>query len=53
MQSSSLDKLAKLATLRDQGIFTEEDFQEQKKKLLELKKNSGILFPSPSINRNH
>ena len=33
-QSSALDELAKLATLRDQGVVTEEEFQEQKKKLL-------------------
>ena len=33
-QSSAYDELAKLATLRDQGIVTEQEFQEQKSKLL-------------------
>jgi hypothetical protein len=33
-QSSPLDELAKLATLRDQGVVTEQEFQEQKAKLL-------------------
>lgn len=33
-QASAYDELAKLAALRDQGIVTEQEFQEQKKKLL-------------------
>jgi RNA polymerase subunit RPABC4/transcription elongation factor Spt4 len=33
-QTSAFDELAKLAALRDQGIVTELEFQEQKKKLL-------------------
>ena len=35
-QVSAYDELAKLAALRDQGIVTEQEFQEQKKKLLGL-----------------
>lgn len=35
-QSSSLDDLEKLATLRDKGIVSEEEFQQKKKKLLGL-----------------
>lgn len=34
VQPSAFDELAKLAALRDQGVVTEEEFQEQKKKLL-------------------
>jgi len=30
-----LDELAKLAALRDQGVVTEKEFQEQRRKLLE------------------
>ena len=33
-QLSAMDELAKLATLRDQGVVTEQEFQEHKKKLL-------------------
>jgi hypothetical protein len=33
-QVSAYDELDKLAALRDQGIVTEQEFQEQKKKLL-------------------
>ncbi len=33
-QMSALDELAKLAKLRDQGVVTEQEFQEHKKKLL-------------------
>ncbi len=33
-QLSAMDELAKLATLRDQGIVTEQEFQEHKNKLL-------------------
>jgi hypothetical protein len=33
-QVSAFDELAKLAALRDQGIVTEQEFQEQKAKLL-------------------
>lgn len=33
-QSSPLDELAKLATMRDEGVVTEQEFQEHKKKLL-------------------
>jgi len=33
-QVSAYDELAKLAALRDQGVVTEQEFQEQKKKLL-------------------
>jgi hypothetical protein len=34
VQPSAFDELAKLAALRDQGVVTEQEFQEQKKKLL-------------------
>jgi hypothetical protein len=34
VQPSAFDELAKLAALRDRGVVTEEEFQEQKKKLL-------------------
>ena len=33
-QVSAYDELAKLAALRDQGVVTEQEFQEQKAKLL-------------------
>ncbi|MGB8373049.1 MAG: SHOCT domain-containing protein [Halobacteriota archaeon] len=33
-QVSALDELAKLETLRDQCVVTEQEFQEHKKKLL-------------------
>lgn len=34
-QGDPVDKLAKLAELKEKGVITEEEFQEQKKKLLE------------------
>lgn len=34
VSSDNLDKIEKLARLRDQGILTEEEFQRQKKELL-------------------
>jgi len=33
-QSDPVDKLAKLAELKEKGVITEEEFQEQKRKLL-------------------
>ncbi|SHK67322.1 SHOCT domain-containing protein [Rhodothermus profundi] len=34
VQSDLVDKLAKLAELKEKGVITEEEFQEQKRKLL-------------------
>tara|TARA_Y100000385_G_C12849653_1_gene532463 strand:- start:363 stop:524 length:162 start_codon:yes stop_codon:yes gene_type:complete len=33
------EELKKLGQLRDSGVLTEEEFQQEKKKLLELNKN--------------
>jgi hypothetical protein len=35
-QSSSLDELEKLASLRDRGVVSEEEFQQKKKHILGL-----------------
>lgn len=51
MEKETIEKLFEIQKLKDAGVLTEKEFEEQKKRILEEDKNgsANIAFPRPAV----